>query len=68
MLTRNYKAFAVKAIENSGFEKVYNTTAEAMKPYIQKNGRVVYNNKYRIVISENDFGKITSCAIKQFYF
>lgn len=41
-----------KAIENSGFEKVYKTTSEAIQPYIQNNGRVVYNNKWRVVISE----------------
>lgn len=41
-----------KAIDNSGFEKVYETTAEAIQPYIQKNGHVVYYNKFRVVISE----------------
>ena len=43
---------AVKAIEHSGIEKVSDTIAEAIKPYIQSNGHVVYNNKFRIVIAE----------------
>lgn len=42
-----------KAIDNSGFEKVYETIATVMQPYIQQNGHVVYNNKFRVVISEN---------------
>nr|WP_321227100.1 hypothetical protein [uncultured Psychroserpens sp.] len=43
---------ADKAIENSGFEKVYETMTEAIKPHIQNNGRVMYNNKCRVVICE----------------
>ncbi|SDD66659.1 Methyltransferase domain-containing protein [Pricia antarctica] len=43
---------AAKAIENSGFEKVYRESFKAIKPYIQKNGRVIYRNKFRVVISE----------------
>ena len=42
-----------KAIDNSGFEKVYETIATAMQPYIQQNGHIVYKNKFRVVISEN---------------
>lgn len=42
----------VKAIENSGFEKVYKESSKAIEPYIQKNGRVIYKNKFRVVISE----------------
>ncbi len=41
-----------RAIDNSGFEKVYETISDATKPYIQSNGHVVYHNKFRIVISE----------------
>jgi ubiquinone/menaquinone biosynthesis C-methylase UbiE len=43
---------AAKAIENSGFEKVYETMTKAIKPHIQNNGRVIYNNKWRVVICE----------------
>jgi len=43
---------AAKAIENSGFEKVYETMLKAVQPYIQNNGHVVYNNKFRVVIAE----------------
>lgn len=43
---------AAKAIENSGYEKVYQTTLEAAKPYIQSNGRVVYKNKFRVIVAE----------------
>ena len=41
-----------RAIENSGFERVYETISDAIQPYIQPNGHVVYNNKFRIVIAE----------------
>ncbi|MDB5275451.1 MAG: hypothetical protein JWR61_406 [Ferruginibacter sp.] len=41
-----------RAIENSGFEKVYETISKAIHPYIQPNGHVVYNNKFRIVMAE----------------
>jgi len=41
-----------KAIENSGFDKVHETMTEAIKPYVQDNGRVIYNNKFRVVICE----------------
>ena len=43
---------ASKAIENSGYEKAYATLLETLQPYIKSNGQVVYNNKFRIVISE----------------
>ena len=41
-----------RAIENSGFEKVYETISIAIQPFTQPNGHVVYNNKFRIVIAE----------------
>jgi ubiquinone/menaquinone biosynthesis C-methylase UbiE len=41
-----------RAIEHAGFEKVYETTLQAIHPYIQPNGQVVYNNKFRVVIAE----------------
>ena len=41
-----------RAIENSGFKKVYEIISNAIQPYIQPNGHVVYNNKFRIVIAE----------------
>ena len=40
-----------RAIESSGFEKVYNTISNAIQPYIQTNGHVVYDNKFRVIIS-----------------
>jgi ubiquinone/menaquinone biosynthesis C-methylase UbiE len=40
-----------RAIENSDFEKVYQTISNAIRPYIKANGHVVYKNKYRIIIS-----------------
>lgn len=43
---------AAKAIENSGFEKVYNTISDAVRPYVQSNGHVVYHNKFRVAIAE----------------
>ncbi len=43
---------AAKAIENRGFETVYDTTLKAVQPYIQSDGRVVYRNKFRVVIAE----------------
>jgi len=43
---------AAKAIENAGFEKVYQTISDAIEPYVQDNGHVVYHNKFRIVIAE----------------
>lgn len=41
---------AAKAIENSGFDKAYKTMTEAIKPHTLNDGRVVYNNKWRVVI------------------
>lgn len=43
---------AAKAVENSGFQKVYETVSEAVRPYVQANGHVVYKNKFRVVIAE----------------
>ncbi|WP_339878740.1 class I SAM-dependent methyltransferase [uncultured Algoriphagus sp.] len=43
-----------KAINNSGFEKVYEESAKAIKPYTTDNGHVVYKNKFRVVISEKE--------------
>ena len=42
-----------RAIDICGFEKVYETVAAEIQPYTQQNGHVVYNNKFRVVISEN---------------
>lgn len=41
-----------KAIAHSGFDKVYQTVSQAIAPYTQSNGHVVYHNKFRIAISE----------------
>ena len=41
-----------KAINNSGYEKVYEETAKAIKPFTRENGSVIYKNKFRVVISE----------------
>ncbi len=40
-----------KAIEYCGFEEVYTATSNAIQPYIKKNGHVVYNNKFKVVIA-----------------
>ena len=40
-----------KAIENAGFEKVYETLLASVQPYKQTNGHVVYHNKFRVVIA-----------------
>ena len=42
---------AARAIEYSGFEKVRETIQEAVKPYVQASGHVVYHNKFRVVIA-----------------
>ena len=44
---------AAKAIENSGFEKVYERILKSVEPYIKSDGHVVYSNKFRVVIAEN---------------
>ena len=41
-----------RAIEFSGYDKVYDTIAHSAKPFIQSDGHVVYKNKFRIVIAE----------------
>lgn len=43
---------AAKAIENSGFEKAHETLTEAIQPQIQNDGRVMYYNKWRVLICE----------------
>lgn len=43
---------AAKAIENAGFEKAYETTLKAVQPYVKHDGRIVHNNKYRVLIAE----------------
>jgi SAM-dependent methyltransferase len=43
---------AAKAIENSGFKKSYKTLLDSMQPHIKKDGSVVYNNKWRVIICE----------------
>jgi SAM-dependent methyltransferase len=43
---------AAKAIEYSGYQQVYNAVTEAVQPYIQADGHVVYRNKFRVVIAE----------------
>ena len=41
-----------KAIEQSVFAKVYRTVKDAIKPYLQSDGRLVYRNKFRVVIAD----------------
>ncbi len=38
-----------KAIEHTSSEEVENTILNAIKPYIQPDGTVVYKNKWRVV-------------------
>ncbi len=40
------------SIQESTVNSGYETIAASIQPYIQKNGHVVYNNKFRVVISE----------------
>jgi SAM-dependent methyltransferase len=42
---------ATRAIDHSGYEKVYATITEAVQPYLQSDGHVVYDNKFRIVMA-----------------
>lgn len=42
---------ATRAIDHSGYEKVYETIREAAQPYLRPNGRVIYHNKFRIVMA-----------------
>ena len=43
---------AARAIESNGFDKVYQAISEAITPYINENGRVIYKNKFRLIIAE----------------
>ena len=43
---------AAKAIEHSGFEKVYRTVEDAIQPYLQSDGRLVLRNKFRVAIAD----------------
>ncbi|MFK8057283.1 MAG: class I SAM-dependent methyltransferase [Saprospiraceae bacterium] len=40
----------VKAIEHSGFDKVYEESIASISTYTQEDGRIVYKNKFRVVI------------------
>jgi SAM-dependent methyltransferase len=44
---------AVKAIESSGFDQVFDSVAEAIQPYRKENGHIVYRNTFRVVIACN---------------
>ena len=44
---------AVKAIQHSGYDKVYETLTAAVTPYQQADGHVRYHNKFRIVLAGN---------------
>lgn len=41
-----------RAIENTSYQQVHATIAEAIKPYTQPNRQVIYQNKFRVVIGE----------------
>jgi len=41
-----------RAIENIGYDKVFETISAAIQPYIYKNGHVVFKNKFRVIISK----------------
>lgn len=45
---------ASRAIEHVGLQKVEEAVLESLKPYIKDNGHVVYRNKFRLVISNQD--------------
>lgn len=40
---------ATRAVDHSGYEKVYTAVSKSIQPYIQPNGHIVYHNKFRIV-------------------
>lgn len=42
---------AVKAIQHSGYDKVYGTVGAAVQPYVQHDGHIRYHNKFRIVLA-----------------
>jgi SAM-dependent methyltransferase len=42
---------ATRAIDHSGYEKVYATITEAVQPYLRPDGHVIYQNKFRIVMA-----------------
>lgn len=42
---------AIRAIDHSGFEKVHTDVNQAIQSYIQPNGHLVFQNKYRITMS-----------------
>lgn len=41
-----------KAIEHTGYQKVYDAIAQSAAPYIQPDGHVIYKNKFRVVIAQ----------------
>lgn len=43
---------AVRAIDHSGLEKAHAAIEAAIQPYIQKNGHIVYHNKFRVVVAK----------------
>jgi SAM-dependent methyltransferase len=43
---------AARAISHSGYDKVYSTVEASMAPYVQPDGRVIYQNKFRVVLAE----------------
>jgi SAM-dependent methyltransferase len=43
---------AAKAVEVNGFDKVKETVLQAVQPYVQPDGHVIYKNKFRVVIAE----------------
>ena len=43
---------AAKAIEINGIGKVRETVMNAIKPYLQVNGHVIFKNKFRVVIAK----------------
>lgn len=42
----------VRAIDYCGIDKVREAVLDAVQPYVQENGHVVYNNKFRVVIAQ----------------